>query len=151
MIFIGLLFVLLWFVNEKSPKENTQKTTKQITKINNIEEKTITFDDVTLKMKLKKYVAYNLFQIEYDTSKFEIAKMSDNSYIIKNINDKKIYVKIIPLNGKDYVNDISKKNNNDMVNYFYGNNVYLKIIVSDIDDKLLNAEVNYMISTIMIK
>lgn len=150
-MFIGLLFVLLWFVNEKSPKENTQKTTKQITKINNIEEKTITFDDVTLKMKLKKYVAYNLFQIEYDTSKFEIAKMSDNSYIIKNINDKKIYVKIIPLNEKDYLNDISKKNNNDMVNYFYGNNVYLKIIVSDIDDKLLNAEVNYMISTIMIK
>lgn len=148
---IGLFFVLLWFVNEKSPKENTQKTTKEITKINNIEEKTITFDNVTLKMKLKKYVAYNLFQIEYNTSKFEIVKMSDNSYIIKNINDKKIYVKIIPLNEKDYLNDINKKNNNDTVNYFHGNNVYLKIIVSNIDDELLNAEVNYMISTIMIK
>lgn len=148
---IGLLFILLWFVNEKSPKENTQKTTKEITKINNIEEKTITFDNVTLKMKLKKYVAYNLFQIEYNISKFVIVKMSDNSYIIKNINDKKNYVKIIPLDEKDYLNDINEKNNDDTVNYFHGNNVYLKIIVSNIEDELLKAEVNYMISTIMIK
>lgn len=93
MIIISVLCLsvgLLMF-NVKSSKNVKVSPTATTTKIvveENLKKDIIIVNGVEEEIVLKTYVAYDIFKIDIDVTNFEMMKLSNNTYYLKNLNEK---------------------------------------------------------------
>ncbi len=153
MIIIILVSIVVGFLsfNIKSSKNesittSTTTTSKLDEEISKEKDANIIINGEEKIIKVKTYEAYDLFTMEYDTS-FEMNKLSNNTYILKNKEDENIYITIEPV---DY-ETIQNNNQDENVLYKYGKKKYLKITkhLNELNDLgEMNIKIQYMIDSI---
>ena len=153
MIIIILVSIVVGFLsfNIKSSKNesittSTTTTSKLDEEISKEKDANIIINGEEKIIKVKTYEAYDLFTMEYDTS-FEMNKLSNNTYILKNKEDENIYITIEPV---DY-ETIQNNNQDENVLYKYGEKKYLKITkyLNELNDLgEMNIKIQYMIDSI---
>ena len=153
MIIIILVSIVVGFLsfNIKSSKNepittSTTTTSKLDEEISKEKDAKIIINGEEKIIKVKTYEAYDLFTMEYDTS-FEMNKLSNNTYILKNKEDENIYITIEPV---DY-ETIQNNNQDENVLYKYGEKKYLKITkyLNELNDLgEMNIKIQYMIDSI---
>lgn len=151
-IIIGL--ISFNFKSEEKPIEKT--TTKKVEDNNNVKSETILINGNDVILKLKTFTAFNIFKIDYEVSLFEIVTMSDNSYIIRNLNDLDTFIKIEKYEEEDYIEKIEEEENDSLIikyKYLNGRNINLKIteqISKNETMEEIKTIMDYMIDTIYI-
>lgn len=153
MIIIILVSIVVGFLsfNIKSSKNepittSTTTTSKLDEEISKEKDAKIIINGEEKIIKVKTYEAYDLFTMEYDTF-FEMNKLSNNTYILKNKEDENIYITIEPV---DY-ETIQNNNQDENVLYKYGEKKYLKITkhLNELNDLgEMNIKIQYMIDSI---
>lgn len=153
MIIIILVSIVVGFLsfNIKSSKNepittSTTTTSKLDEEISKEKDAKIIINGEEKIIKVKTYEAYDLFTIEYDAS-FEMNKLSNNTYILKNKEDENIYIIIEPV---DY-ETIQNNNQDENVLYKYGEKKYLKItkyLNESNDLGEMKIKIQYMIDSI---
>lgn len=153
MIIIILVSIVVGFLsfNIKSSKNepittSTTTTSKLDEEISKEKDAKIIINGEEKIIKVKTYEAYDLFTMEYDTS-FEMNKLSNNTYILKNKEDENIYITIEPV---DY-ETIQNNNQDENVLYKYVEKKYLKITkhLNELNDLgEMNIKIQYMIDSI---
>ena len=130
MIIISVLCLsvgLLMF-NVKSSKNVKVSTTTTTTKIvveENLKKDIIIVNGVEEEIVLKTYVAYDIFKIDIDVTNFEMMKLSNNTYYLKNLNDENIYFKFEMLDEETFNRENVSDNSN--YSYLHGDKIYLKV------------------------
>lgn len=155
IIVVSLTIGLLSFNIKATSKDNKYTTTKKITEVvEDVKEDTIVIEGIIKTLYLKEYTALNIFKINYDVTLFEVVSMSDNSYIIKNINDENTFIKIEESEYSSLDND-EEINENEKIKYIYlsGEKKSLKITRqvtrNDLETELTSI-MDYMINTIYV-
>ena len=155
MIIISVicLSVGLLMFNVKSSKNVKVTSTTTTTKIvveENLKKDKIIVNGVEEEIVLKTYVAYDIFKIDIDVNNFEMMKLSNNTYYLKDLNDENIYLKFEMLDEETF----NRENISNNVNYTYlhGDKIYLKVtknIDESISDGILKR-MDYMLATLYI-
>ncbi len=155
MIIISVicLSVGLLMFNVKSSKNVKVSTTTTTTKIvveENLKKDKIIVNGIEEEIVLKTYVAYDIFKIDIDVTNFEMTKMSNNTYYLKDLNDENIYLKFEMIDEETF----NRENISNNVNYTYlhGDKIYLKVtknIDESISDSVLKR-MDYMLATLYI-
>ena len=116
MIIIILVSIVVGFLsfNIKSSKNesittSTTTTSKLDEEISKEKDANIIINGEEKIIKVKTYEAYDLFTMEYDTS-FEMNKLSNNTYILKNKEDENIYITIEPVDYETIQNNNQDEN-----------------------------------------
>lgn len=155
MIIISVicLSVGLLMFNVKSSKNVKVTSTTTTTKIvveENLKKDKIIVNGVEEEIVLKTYVAYDIFKIDIDVTNFEMMKLSNNTYYLKDLNDENIYLKFEMIDEETF----NRENISNNVNYTYlhGDKIYLKVtknIDESISDTVLKR-MDYMLATLYI-
>lgn len=155
MIIISVicLSVGLLMFNVKSSKNVKVTSTTTTTKIvveENLKKDKIIVNGVEEEIVLKTYVAYDIFKIDIDVTNFEMMKLSNNTYYLKDLNDENIYLKFEMIDEETF----NRENISNNVNYTYlhGDKIYLKVtknIDESISDSVLKR-MDYMLATLYI-
>lgn len=155
MIIISVicLSVGLLMFNVKSSKNVKVTSTTTTTKIvveENLKKDKIIVNGVEEEIVLKTYVAYDIFKIDIDVTNFEMMKLSNNTYYLKDLNDENIYLKFEMIDEETF----NRENISNNVNYTYlhGDKIYLKVtknIDECISDTILKR-MDYMLATLYI-
>lgn len=155
MIIISVicLSVGLLMFNIKSSKDVKLTSTTTTTKIvveENLKKDKIIVNGIEEEIVLKTYVAYDIFKIDIDVNNFEMTKMSNNTYFLKDLNDENIYLKFEMIDEETY----NHENVSDNLNYSYlhGDKIYLKVtknIDESISDTILKR-MDYMLASLYI-
>ena len=153
VVIVVCLSIGLLMFNVKSSKDKGNKTTTTTTKIvieENLKKDKIIVDGNEEEITLKTYVAYDIFKIDIDVNNFEMTKMSNNTYILKDLNDENIYLKFEMIDEETF----NRENISNNVNYTYlhGDKIYLKVtknIDESISDGILKR-MDYMLATLYI-
>lgn len=155
MIIISVicLSVGLLMFNVKSSKNVKLTSTTTTTKIvveENLKKDKIIVNGVEEEIVLKTYVAYDIFKIDIDVTNFEMMKLSNNTYYLKDLNDENIYLKFEMIDEETF----NRENISNNVNYTYlhGDKIYLKVtknIDESISDSVLKR-MDYMLATLYI-
>lgn len=155
MIIISVLCLsigLLMF-NVKSSKNVKVSTTTTTTKIvveENLKKDIIIVNGVEEEIVLKTYVAYDIFKIDIDVTNFEMMKLSNNTYYLKNLNDENIYFKFEMLDEETFNRENVSDNSN--YSYLHGDKIYLKV-TKDVDERISDSvlkRMDYMLATLYI-
>lgn len=155
MIIISVicLSVGLLMFNIKSSKDVKLTSTTTTTKIvveENLKKDKIIVDGNEEEIVLKTYVAYDIFKIDIDVNNFEMTKMSNNTYFLKDLNDENIYLKFEMIDEETF----NRENISDNLNYSYlhGDKIYLKVtknVDECISDTILKR-MDYMLASLYI-
>lgn len=155
MIIISVicLSVGLLMFNIKSSKDVKLTSTTTTTKIvveENLKKDKIIVDGIEEEIVLKAYVAYDIFKIDIDVNNFEMTKMSNNTYFLKDLNDENIYLKFEMIDEETF----NRENISENLNYSYlhGDKIYLKVtknIDECISDGILKR-MDYMLASLYI-
>ncbi len=155
MIIISVicLSVGLLMFNIKSSKDVKLTSTTTTTKIvveENLKKDKIIVNGNEEEIVLKTYVAYDIFKIDIDVNNFEMTKMSNNTYFLKDLNDENIYLKFEMIDEETF----NRENISDNLNYSYlhGDKIYLKVtknIDESISDTILKR-MDYMLASLYI-
>ncbi|CDB28060.1 unknown [Firmicutes bacterium CAG:582] len=155
MIIISVicLSVGLLMFNVKSSKNVKVTSTTTTTKIvveENLKKDKIIVNGVEEEIVLKTYVAYDIFKIDIDVTNFEMMKLSNNTYYLKDLNDENIYLKFEMIDEETF----NRENISNNVNYTYlhGDKIYLKVtknVDECISDTILKR-MDYMLATLYI-
>lgn len=155
MIIISVLCLsigLLMF-NVKSSKNVKVSTTTTTTKIvveENLKKDIIIVNGVEEEIVLKTYVAYDIFKIDIDVTNFEMMKLSNNTYYLKNLNDENIYFKFEMLDEETFNRENVSDNSN--YSYLHGDKIYLKV-TKNVDERIGDSvlkRIDYMLATLYI-
>lgn len=155
MIIISVLCLsvgLLMF-NVKSSKNVKVTSTTTTTKIvveENLKKDKIIVNGVEEEIVLKTYVAYDIFKIDIDVTNFEMMKLSNNTYYLKDLNDENIYLKFEMIDEETF----NRENISNNVNYTYlhGDKIYLKV-TKNVDERISDSvlkRMDYMLATLYI-
>lgn len=155
MIIISVicLSVGLLMFNVKSSKNVKVSTTTTTTKIvveENLKKDKIIVNGVEEEIVLKTYVAYDIFKIDIDVTNFEMMKLSNNTYYLKDLNDENIYLKFEMLDEETFNRE--NISNNANYTYLHGDKIYLKVtknVGERISDSVLKR-MDYMLATLYI-
>lgn len=155
MIIISVicLSVGLLMFNVKSSKNMDVTSTTTTTKIvveENLKKDKIIVNGVEEEIVLKTYVAYDIFKIDIDVTNFEMMKLSNNTYFLKDLNDENIYLKFEMLDEETF----NRENISNNVNYTYlhGDKIYLKV-TKNVDERISDSvlkRMDYMLATLYI-
>lgn len=155
MIIISVicLSVGLLMFNVKSSKNVKVTSTTTTTKIvveENLKKDKIIVNGVEEEIVLKTYVAYDIFKIDIDVTNFEMMKLSNNTYYLKDLNDENIYLKFEMIDEETF----NRENISNNVNYTYlhGDKIYLKVtknVDECISDTILKR-MDYMLAILYI-
>ena len=155
MIIISVicLSVGLLMFNVKSSENMKVTSTTTTTKIvveENLKKDKIIVNGVEEEIVLKTYVAYDIFKIDIDVNNFEMMKLSNNTYYLKDLNDENIYLKFEMLDEETF----NRENISENLNYSYlhGDKIYLKVtknVDESISDGILKR-MDYMLATLYI-
>lgn len=155
MIIISVicLSVGLLMFNVKSSKNVKVSTTPSTTKIvveENLKKNIIIVNGVEEEIVLKTYVAYDIFKIDIDVTNFEMMKLSNNTYFLKDLNDENIYLKFEMIDEETF----NRENISNNVNYTYlhGDKIYLKV-TKNVDERISDGilkRMDYMLATLYI-
>ncbi len=155
MIIISVicLSVGLLMFNIKSSKDVKLTSTTTTTKIvveENLKKDKIIVNGIEEEIVLKTYVAYDIFKIDIDVNNFEMTKMSNNTYFLKDLNDENIYLKFEMIDEETF----NRENISENLNYSYlhGDKIYLKVtknIDESISDTILKR-MDYMLASLYI-
>lgn len=155
MIIISVicLSVGLLMFNIKSSKDVKLTSTTTTTKIvveENLKKDKIIVNGNEEEIVLKTYVAYDIFKIDIDVNNFEMTKMSNNTYFLKDLNDENIYLKFEMIDEETF----NRENISDNLNYSYlhGDKIYLKV-TKNIDERISDAilkRMDYMLASLYI-
>lgn len=155
MIIISVicLSVGLLMFNVKSSKNVKVTSTTTTTKIvveENLKKDKIIVNGVEEEIVLKTYVAYDIFKIDIDVTNFEMMKLSNNTYYLKDLNDENIYLKFEMIDEETF----NRENISNNVNYTYlhGDKIYLKV-TKNIDERISDTilkRMDYMLATLYI-
>ena len=155
MIIISVicLSVGLLMFNVKSSKNVKVTSTTTTTKIvveENLKKDKIIVNGVEEEIVLKTYVAYDIFKIDIDVTNFEMMKLSNNTYYLKDLNDENIYLKFEILDEETF----NRENISNNVNYSYlhGDKIYLKV-TKNVDERISDSvlkRMDYMLATLYI-
>lgn len=155
MIIISVLCLsvgLLMF-NVKSSKNVKVSPTATTTKIvveENLKKDKIIVNGVEEEIVLKTYVAYDIFKIDIDVNNFEMMKLSNNTYYLKNLNDENIYLKFEMIDEETFNRENISDNSN--YSYLHGDKIYLKV-TKNIDESISDGvlkRMDYMLATLYI-
>lgn len=155
MIIISVLCLsigLLMF-NVKSSKNVKVSTTTTTTKIvveENLKKDIIIVNGVEEEIVLKTYVVYDIFKIDIDVTNFEMTKMSNNTYFLKDLNDENIYFKFEMLDEETFNRENVSDNSN--YSYLHGDKIYLKV-TKNVDERISDSvlkRMDYMLATLYI-
>lgn len=155
MIIISVLCLsvgLLMF-NVKSSKNVKVSTTTTTTKMvveENLKKDIIIVNGVEEEIVLKTYVAYDIFKIDIDVTNFEMMKLSNNTYYLKNLNDENIYFKFEMLDEETFNRENVSDNSN--YSYLHGDKIYLKV-TKNVDERISDSvlkRMDYMLATLYI-
>lgn len=155
MIIISVLCLsvgLLMF-NVKSSKNVKVSTTTTTTKIvveENLKKDIIIVNGVEEEIVLKTYVAYDIFKMDIDVTNFEMMKLSNNTYYLKNLNDENIYFKFEMLDEETFNRENVSDNSN--YSYLHGDKIYLKV-TKNVDERISDSvlkRMDYMLATLYI-
>jgi len=155
MIIISVicLSVGLLMFNVKSSKNVKVSTTTTTTKIvveENLKKDIIIVNGVEEEIVLKTYVAYDIFKIDIDVTNFEMMKLSNNTYYLKNLNDENIYFKFEMLDEETFNRENVSDNSN--YSYLHGDKIYLKV-TKNVDERISDSvlkRMDYMLATLYI-
>lgn len=155
MIIISVicLSVGLLMFNIKSSKDVKLTSTTTTTKIvveENLKKDKIIVNGNEEEIVLKTYVAYDIFKIDIDVNNFEMTKMSNNTYFLKDLNDENIYLKFEMIDEETF----NRENISENLNYSYlhGDKIYLKVtknVDESISDTILKR-MDYMLASLYI-
>lgn len=155
MIIISVicLSVGLLMFNVKSSKNVKVTSTTTTTKIvveENLKKDKIIVNGVEEEIVLKTYVAYDIFKIDIDVTNFEMMKLSNNTYYLKDLNDENIYLKFEMIDEETF----NRENISNNVNYTYlhGDKIYLKV-TKNVDERISDTvlkRMDYMLATLYI-
>lgn len=155
MIIISIicLSVGLLMFNIKSSKDVKLTSTTTTTKIvveENLKKDKIIVNGNEEEITLKTYVAYDIFKIDIDVNNFEMTKMSNNTYFLKDLNDENIYLKFEMIDEETY----NHENVSDNLNYSYlhGDKIYLKV-TKNVDERISDTilkRMDYMLASLYI-
>lgn len=155
MIIISVicLSVGLLMFNVKSSKNVKVSPTATTTKIvveENLKKDKIIVNGVEEEIVLKTYVAYDIFKIDIDVTNFEMMKLSNNTYYLKDLNDENIYLKFEMIDEETF----NRENISNNVNYTYlhGDKIYLKV-TKNVDERISDTilkRMDYMLATLYI-
>lgn len=155
MIIISVicLSVGLLMFNVKSSKNVKVTSTTTTTKIvveENLKKNIIIVNGVEEEIVLKTYVAYDIFKIDIDVTNFEMMKLSNNTYYLKNLNDENIYFKFEMLDEETFNRENVSDNSN--YSYLHGDKIYLKV-TKNVDERISDSvlkRMDYMLATLYI-
>lgn len=155
MIIISVicLSVGLLMFNVKSSKNVKVSTTTITTKIvveENLKKDIIIVNGVEEEIVLKTYVAYDIFKIDIDVTNFEMMKLSNNTYYLKNLNYENIYFKFEMLDEETFNRENVSDNSN--YSYLHGDKIYLKV-TKNVDERISDSilkRMDYMLATLYI-
>ena len=155
MIIISVicLSVGLLMFNVKSSKNVKVTSTTTTTKIvveENLKKDKIIVNGVEEEIVLKTYVAYDIFKIDIDVTNFEMMKLSNNTYYLKNLNDENIYFKFEMLDEETFNRENVSDNSN--YSYLHGDKIYLKV-TKNVDERISDSvlkRMDYMLATLYI-
>ena len=155
MIIISVicLSVGLLMFNVKSSKNVKVTSTTTTTKIvveENLKKDKIIVNGVEEEIVLKTYVAYDFFIIDIDVNNFEMMKLSNNTYYLKNLNDENIYLKFEMIDEETFNRENISDNSN--YSYLHGDKIYLKV-TKNIDESISDGvlkRMDYMLATLYI-
>lgn len=155
MIIISVicLSVGLLMFNVKSSKNVKVTSTTTTTKIvveENLKKDIIIVNGVEEEIVLKTYVAYDIFKIDIDVTNFEMMKLSNNTYYLKNLNDENIYFKFEMLDEETFNRENVSDNSN--YSYLHGDKIYLKV-TKNVDERISDSvlkRMDYMLATLYI-
>lgn len=155
MIIISVicLSVGLLMFNVKSSKNVKLTSTTTTTKIvveENLKKDIIIVNGVEEEIVLKTYVAYDIFKIDIDVTNFEMMKLSNNTYYLKNLNDENIYFKFEMLDEETFNRENVSDNSN--YSYLHGDKIYLKV-TKNVDERISDSvlkRMDYMLATLYI-
>ncbi len=147
------LSVGLLMFNVKSSKNVKVTSTTTTTKIvveENLKKDKIIVNGVEEEIVLKTYVAYDIFKIDIDVTNFEMMKLSNNTYYLKDLNDENIYLKFEMIDEETF----NRENISNNVNYTYlhGDKIYLKV-TKNVDERISDSvlkRMDYMLATLYI-
>ena len=145
---IGLLMFNI--KSSKNVKVSTATTTTKIVVEENLKKDIIIVNGVEEEIVLKTYVAYDIFKIDIDVTNFEMMKLSNNTYFLKDLNDENIYLKFEMLDEETF----NRENISNNVNYTYlhGDKIYLKV-TKNVDERISDSvlkRMDYMLATLYI-
>lgn len=145
---IGLLMFNV--KSSKNVKVTSTTTTTKIVVEENLKKDKIIVNGVEEEIVLKTYVAYDIFKIDIDVTNFEMMKLSNNTYYLKDLNDENIYLKFEMIDEETF----NRENISNNVNYTYlhGDKIYLKVtknVDECISDTILKR-MDYMLATLYI-
>ncbi|MBD9114310.1 hypothetical protein EGP95_00845 [bacterium] len=155
MIIISVLCLsvgLLMFnvKSSKNVKVSTATTTTKIVVEENLKKDIIIVNGVEEEIVLKTYVAYDIFKIDIDVTNFEMMKLSNNTYYLKNLNDENIYFKFEMLDEETFNRENVSDNSN--YSYLHGDKIYLKV-TKNVDERISDSvlkRMDYMLATLYI-
>lgn len=153
IISVICLSVGLLMFNVKSSKNVKVSTTTTTTKIvveGNLKKDIIIVNGVEEEIVLKTYVAYDIFKIDIDVTNFEMMKLSNNTYYLKNLNDENIYLKFEMLDEETFNRENVSDNSN--YSYLHGDKIYLKV-TKNVDERISDSilkRMDYMLATLYI-
>lgn len=155
MIIISVicLSVGLLMFNIKSSKDVKLTSTTTTTKIvveENLKKDKIIVNGNEEEIVLKTYVAYDIFKIDIDVNNFEMTKMSNNTYFLKDLNDENIYLKFEMIDEETF----NRENISENLNYSYlhGDKIYLKV-TKNVDERISDTilkRMDYMLASLYI-
>lgn len=136
--------------SSKNVKVTSTTTTTKIVVEENLKKDKIIVNGVEEEIVLKTYVAYDIFKIDIDVTNFEMMKLSNNTYYLKDLNDENIYLKFEMIDEETF----NRENISNNVNYTYlhGDKIYLKVtknVDESISDSVLKR-MDYMLATLYI-
>lgn len=153
VVIVVCLSIGLLMFNVKSSKDKEKKITTTTTKIvieENLKRDKLIVDGNEEEIVLKTYVAYDIFKIDIDVNNFEMTKMSNNTYFLKDLNDENIYLKFEMIDEETF--DQENISNNVNYTYLHGNKIYLKV-TKNIDESISESilkRMDYMLATLYI-
>lgn len=136
--------------SSKNVKVSTATTTTKIVVEENLKKDIIIVNGVEEEIVLKTYVAYDIFKIDIDVTNFEMMKLSNNTYYLKNLNDENIYLKFEMLDEETFNRENVSDNSN--YSYLHGDKIYLKV-TKNVDERISDSvlkRMDYMLATLYI-
>lgn len=153
VVIVVCLSIGLLMFNVKSSKDKENKTTTTTTKIvieENLKREKLIVGGSEEEIVLKTYVAYDIFKIDIDVNNFEMTKMSNSTYFLKDLNNENIYLKFEMIDKETF----NQENISNNVNYTYlhGDKIYLKV-TKNVDENISESilkRMDYMLTTLYI-
>lgn len=136
--------------SSKNVKVTSTTTTTKIVVEENLKKDKIIVNGVEEEIVLKTYVAYDIFKIDIDVNNFEMMKLSNNTYYLKNLNDENIYLKFEMIDEETFNRENISDNSN--YSYLHGDKIYLKV-TKNIDESISDGvlkRMDYMLATLYI-